>query len=141
MPDEIVYLREPHVLITSARAVFYNRTYATRHINSVRVFVKEPQRAWWIVLIVLGALMLVYGLPSMLSQDDSMFACGVAMFGFGLLPLAGGIVGLVLGKNRYFVRIATSSGEVDALGSRDAVVIERVVNAVTDAITGQLVPP
>jgi len=129
---ETVYFRDGNVLITSGRADFAGRLYATRHINSVEQVPKPARRARWIALAVFGVLLFIVGISNGNAGDSGVgFICGSVG---GAAILAG--IGLALSeRTRYIVRITTSSGRVDALESARREDIAAIVAAVTRAIT------
>lgn len=132
-PAETVYLRDGNVLITSARANFGGTTYAIRHINSVEMGIRRAGRTWPLLMIIGGGGLFALSLVGWVTSRgaDSGYCTGI-----GLFVAIGGVALYRAARDRYIVRITTSSGRVDALASTARADIERIVAAVTQAITG-----
>jgi hypothetical protein len=127
MSDEkTFYSDETGVRVTSARLIIENTTYAMANVASVRSAVEDPNRLGPVILIALGVL----GVAAEISDR------GAALV-FGIVLLGGGIAWLVTQKPTYHVRISSSSGEADALSSRRKDYIDRVVQAINEAIIGR----
>ncbi|HCW06926.1 MAG TPA: hypothetical protein DGG95_06135 [Cytophagales bacterium] len=89
-----------------------------RNISSVSIFRIEKNRIFQIILIVIGVLMLF--------SDSS--------------RVLGGIVAVIAAlwlftiKDEYSVRISTNAGEANSLTSKDQNYIQKIVDALNDAI-------
>eukprot|EP01133_Synstelium_polycarpum_P011074 gene11074-12905_t len=71
-----------------------------------------------ILMVIVGTLLLI--------AEDSRVP--------GFIILAIGILLLVLIKNEFAVRISTNSGEVNSVVSKDRLHIQKIVNALNEAI-------
>jgi hypothetical protein len=116
--NEVTFYNDAGVLVTQARYVTRSKTYAMRNISSVHTYEIVKSKTLPIILIVIGCLM--------------MLAEGPRIMG-GILLLIG-IAILVLLKNEYAVRISTNSGEANSIVSKDRVYVQKIVNALNEAI-------
>jgi len=89
-----------------------------RNISSVHVFEIVKSKKLPIALIVIGFFLLM--VPN------------TRIFGVFLLVVA--IALLFLIKNEFAVRISTNSGESNSIVSKDKAYIQKIVNALNDAI-------
>ena len=119
---EKVFLDENSVKVTNSRFVVPSQTYAMSGITSVKAVIVTPKRTVEIVLFLLGLIMVIF--------SGGNFG---SVFG-GVLFMAGGVVLWILRKAKHIVKLSTSSGEAEALGSTDGNFILKVVKAVNDAI-------
>lgn len=117
--EEQVFLDEKGVKVTNARFITYGKTQALAGITSVSTLVKNPNRLWPIILIILGGILAFNG-----------------EIGWGVLSLVG-ILWLVLQKSTYYVQLESASGISNALESKDKDFIFRVVDALNDAIVAR----
>jgi len=116
--SEASYYQDGTVSITNARAVLGGKTYAMANITSVSMATIPANRKPGIVIAIIGLLI-----------------AGVTNGGIiGLLILAAGIVLAVIVKPSYVVRIGSASGEADGLVSPNIEYIQKIVNAVNEAI-------
>lgn len=116
--NETQFYKDSKVTVTQSRYVTDSKTYAMRNISSVHVFEIVKNRSLPIAMIIIGGLMLL--------GDGTRVAGGVI--------LLIGILILVLIKNEYAVRISTNSGEANSIVSRDKIYIQKIVDALNDAI-------
>ena len=117
-PTEKTFFQEGSVRVTQARFIAGSRTYAMSNISSVYTYRKQRSVKLEVALIVIGMLCL--------------FSDGGRMFGFAMILL--GILLLMLLKDSYSVRIQSNSGVTDGLVSKDKQYIEKIVDAVNEAI-------
>ncbi len=125
MSEEILYT-DNHASVSTSRVILNNTTYALRNITSVKMTVTPAKKGCAIVLIILGALVALCGLPSKDAILPTLIVGGILI---GL-----GIVWSNSAKADYHVTIASSSGEGNALTSRDKAYIQKIVNAINEAI-------
>jgi hypothetical protein len=116
-PEKTFY-QDQHVTVTQSRFIARGKTYAMRNISSVSIFKIEKSKTMPIIVAVIGILLL-FG-------DDT------KTFG-GILAVIGIIWTLTL-KDTYSVRISTNAGEANSLVSKDQTYIQKIVNALNDAI-------
>jgi hypothetical protein len=116
--QEKVFYQDSNVTVTQSRFIARSKTYAMRNISSVSIFRIEKNRIFQIILIVIGVLMLF--------SDSS--------------RVLGGIVAVIAAlwlftiKDEYSVRISTNAGEANSLTSKDQNYIQKIVDALNDAI-------
>jgi len=125
--EEKHYLEKPEATITKTRAIISGKTYAMGLVSSVQMVRIPPNRTWPIILLAVGIIAALVGFAS----GESGAMCGVV----GLLIALGGGAWLGSLSDEYAVRIAAASGEVDALRSKDKENIQKVVDALNQAIT------
>ncbi|WES96264.1 DUF6232 family protein [Chryseobacterium arthrosphaerae] len=116
--NETIFYNDNFVIVTQSRFVAQSKTYAMRNISSVHVFEIIKSRTRSVLFIILG-------LPFLFSKD---------IFWVGIIILLLGIWWLFSIKNEYAVRISTNSGEANSIISKDRNYIQKVVNALNNAI-------
>lgn len=116
--EEKLFYKDQNVTVTQSRYITNSKTYAMRNISSVHVFEIVKNHTFPVLLIIVGAIML--------------FTDGGKVIG-GIIALIGVLV-VIFNKNQYAVRISTNSGEANSIVSRDKVYIQKVVDALNDAI-------
>lgn len=118
--QEKVFFQTTDVTVTQSRFLAGRKTYAMRNISSVEVGQIKAKKTGATILIIVGIVLLM---PE-----------GTRVFG-GLLAVLG-LVWFLLLKDRYSVRINSNSGEADGYVSKDKELIQKIVNAVNEAIIG-----
>ncbi len=116
--NETTFYQDSLVTVTQSRYVTQSKTYAMRNISSVHIFEIVKSKGKAIVLII-------FGLFFLFSKD---------IFWIGLILITLGIVWFVYIKNEYAVRISTNSGEADSTISKNKEYIQKIVNALNEAI-------
>ncbi|WP_153396626.1 DUF6232 family protein [Chryseobacterium vaccae] len=118
MENELTFYQDGFVTVTQSRYVTESKTYAMRNISSVHVFeiIKSKTKA---------VLMIIFGLFLLFSKD---------IFWIGIIIIALGILWLLSLKNEYAVRISTNAGEANSITSKNRDYIQKIVNALNDAI-------
>jgi len=116
--NETKFYQDGFVTVTQSRFVTQSKTYAMRNISSVHVFeiIKSKTKA---------VLVIIFGLLFLFSKD---------IFWVGFIIIALGIWWLISIKNEYAVRISTNAGEVNSIVSKNKDYIQKIVNALNDAI-------
>lgn len=116
--NETKFYQDSAVIVTQSRFVTQSKTYAMRNISSVHVFeiIKSKTKAIFLV---------IFGLFFLFSKT---------FFWIGLIIIALGIWWLFSIKNEYAVRISTNAGEANSIISKNKDYIEKIVNALNDAI-------
>lgn len=125
MSEETVYYSDSAIQVTNARAVLGGKTYAMANITSVTMGEKPVNRTPGIVIAIVGLSI------AACTSTASNSAGGVI---FGILVLAAGIAIAAIAKPSYIVRLGSASGESDALISKDREYIQKIVNAINEAI-------
>lgn len=116
--NETIFYQDSLVTVTQSRYITQSKTYAMRNISSVHVFEIEKSK-------VTPILMILFGIPFLFSGN--VFWIGLILIGLGIL-----IVFNI--KNEYTVRISTNAGEADSTISKDKEYIQKIVNALNDAM-------
>jgi len=115
---EKVFYQDANVTITQSRFVSSSKTYAMRNIASVTMHHFQKSRIWQILIIAIGVMCL-------LAENSRIF---------GIVMIAIGALALYLTKDEYSVRINSNSGESDGFISKDRLLIQKMVDAVNDAV-------
>jgi len=116
--QEKVFFKDSTVTVTQSRYICSGKTYAMRNISSVSIFKIEKSRKGAIVLLIVGILLLI---PE-----------GTRIIGL-ILAVLGGIWVYTI-KDEYAVRISTNAGEANSLVDKDEAYIQKIVDALNDAI-------
>lgn len=121
---ETTILEEGEVRITNARAILGTKTYAISDILSVTITRDSSMVGCLILTLISGAFLL--GLLSLGGGSGYR----VAAFIF----LGAAIVVGILAQPSYIVQIRSVSGNTDVLRSMDQDFVQRVVEAINDAL-------
>jgi hypothetical protein len=122
MAEEKTFFQYEDVTVTNARFMVASQTFAMNNITSVKASRQDPKRLWPIVLIVIGVLFAV---------------AGSANVGIGLVIGGVSVVWLLMQKTMYHVMLTTAGGETSALSSKQREYIEKVVQALNEAIVAR----
>lgn len=122
--EEHVFFDNGDVKVTNARFVSNGQTYVMSNVTSVKSLVEVPSRISPVVLVIIGAVISFFGLGNS-SVNASII---------GIACVAVGVLWFVNVKKKYFVSLATASGEKRALSSEDESFIDAIVNSLNDAI-------
>ncbi|MBE4950612.1 DUF6232 family protein [Chryseobacterium culicis] len=116
--NETIFYHDSSIKVTQSRFITYSKTYTMRNISSVYIFeiIKSKNKA--LLLIILGFLLLF-------SKE---------IFWLGIIVLILGFWWIYTIKNEYAVRISTNAGEVNSIVSKDKDYIQKIVNALNEAI-------
>ena len=126
MADEISIYRDESIQVTNLRAMLHGKTYAMANVTSVSMYTQVNSKLPGIAIAIVGCLLSLMGLAS-----RELAGC-VLFFALSLVVI--GIAYANSQKDRYWVRIGSSSGEANALSSTDREYVLRVVNAMNEAI-------
>lgn len=119
--EEIEYLRDGNMLVTSTRIEINGQTYAVRNVGSVKV--ETNGKPWLAALLALiGALMAVGGGPSLVP---------------GLALLGGAAVWIWQKIKMRTLIIVSGGGETTALKSTNSGQVEAVRAAIAKAISAR----
>lgn len=121
------YSDENGVRVTSSRLIIGQTTYAMLNITSVSCAVEPPSRVGPLFFLIFGALFFFVGLSGTAHQ--------MAVFGFFLLAIGG--LWWKVQKTHYYLKVASASGEAKAVTSIDKQRVDRIVQAVNEAIIGR----
>lgn len=118
---ERTYYSDGAITITNARAVLGGKTYAMANVTSASMFSEPPSRKLGIALAIFGALIALGG-----------GASGAGVFGWVLLVVGVMLIGTAKGK--HFVKLGSASGEANALEDSRREHIQKIVDALNEAI-------
>jgi predicted histidine transporter YuiF (NhaC family) len=121
--QEETFLNEAGVQVTNDRFVVPGQTYALSGVTSVAMHVRKPKRIGPILLFIIGFFCLMGGF----SGSTGAFIAALVFIGLGILLW-------ISNPTKYVVRLMTASGESDALPSKDAGLVKRIVEALNNAI-------
>jgi len=123
---ETIYYQDGSITVTNARAVLGSKTYAMANITSVSMGEIPANRTPGILVAVIGLAILACS-ASAGSDGAGGIIGGLVVAGFGaFLAYAA--------KTQYVVKIGSASGESNALTSKDREHIQKIVNAINEAI-------
>lgn len=132
MPEETVLYEDPRVKITSARAVIEGKTYPIANLASVGMTTQNPSGCLPGGLILVGIASLLIGLSTLF--DSRAWDNNYNALVFGILMLVGGIAAQRASKPTYILSLSTSAGEIKALQSADQPYIQKLTDALNQAI-------
>ena len=132
MADEHVFLSEDNLYVSNTKVILHGTTYATANLTSVQKRFTPASKGCATLLVVIGALMTLVSLGTVFSKDAGTGIMMLLIFG-GIF--AGGLAWLRSLKPTYHVVLASSSGEREGMSSKDNALVDRVIQAITDAIT------
>lgn len=114
--EEKTFFEHEDVKITNARFLSGGQTYAMSNVTSVKSFEQKPKRFLVIAILIIGLITAI---------NEPMVGISIAA-----------ICGFYLYKQKtiYHVMLATSGGEVSALKTHQRHYLEKVVNALNNAI-------
>ncbi len=133
MQDESVFLNSGNVYVSNARVTIGGKTYSTANITSVEGRVTPPKRGCALGLIILGGFVLAGGCMAMLSGQESV-GNTLGSFALSLAIIAAGVAWFKALKPTYRVLLASASGQVEALSSKDEELIDSVIAAINAAM-------
>ena len=116
--EEKIFFNQGSVSVTNARFIVDGQTYAMNGVTSVKQVVRHPSRLGPAVFGLIALLILIGG--------------GSAIVGLVLIAIA-----LLWGFNQksdWIVVLNSSSGEAQALTSKDKTYINSVIHAVNESI-------
>lgn len=122
--EEIIY-SDSRASVSTSRVVIDAKTYALRNITSVKMSVTPAKRGCAVVLLIFGIICALIGLAT----KDGIVAAVIGLVVGGL-----GLLWMMSVKEQYHVTIASSSAESHALTSTDRPYIQKIVDAVNEAI-------
>ena len=132
MADEQVFLNENDVYVSNTKILLHGTTYATANITSVTKGFTPASKGCAIIFVVIAAFMTLGSLGAVFSKEPG---TGILMLLICGGAFAAGIYWLRSLKPTYHVLLASASGEREGLSSKDNDLVERVISAITNAIT------
>ncbi len=115
---EETFFSEAGITVTKTLLTTPVKSVSIANVASVSKWVDVPKKTLPIVLIVVGVLT-------------------IALFGIGLIPLAIGIVMLIVNKKSFGVHLESSGASSTAFSSKDEALVDRIVKAVAQAIAAR----
>ncbi|MFC2069818.1 DUF6232 family protein [Chloroflexota bacterium] len=122
--EQTFYSDEEGVRITGTRAIFRNTTYTMANIASIRTNRIPPKRAGALWIILIGLALSIIGISSYISTITII----------GVIVLLLGILWFWKAPSEYHIMITSASGEVSAIKSKDKDYINRIAQAMNEAI-------
>lgn len=132
MAEERIFLDENNMYISNTKVVLHGTTYATANITSVSKRFTPASKGCAIALIVLGAFMTLGSLGAINSKEPG---TGIILFLICAAIVAIGVLWFRSLKPTFHVMLASASGEREGMSSKDHSLVQRVVDAITNAIT------
>lgn len=117
---ERTFLQGENVLVTNARLVIEGHTFAMANLTSVRAVHQKQRWFWGVVWLFFAAIAVV------VKAWPGAIALGVLCVGY-----------LLLRRGRYNLVVTTSSSEQKAMSAYQRGPIDRVVDAVNQAIVAR----
>jgi hypothetical protein len=128
MDEETIY-SDQEISISTSRIVIRGTTYALRNISSVKMTV-EPAKTGCAIALIIGGVVWAIGIMG------SKGGVAPALFLGGIL-IVGGVVWLTAAKAEYYVTIVNNAGEVRAHKSKNKQYIDKIVEAINEAMVRQ----
>jgi hypothetical protein len=132
MTSEHVFLDDSNIYVSNTKIILGGTTYATANITSVSKRFTPASKGCAIALTAIAALMTLGSLGPLFSKD---FGTGLIMFLICGALAAGGVAWLRSLKPTYHVILASASGQQEGMSSKDHDLVNRVISAITNAIT------
>jgi hypothetical protein len=132
---EQTFYSDSQVHVTNARLIIAGKTYALANITSVEAMKISPSKGGVVWCVILGVIFGFFGLLLVGDRYSSVAA--------GFMLLLGGflfVVAFFVSKGltpSCALRIASTSGEVDALRDENSSRIERITAAINEAIVSR----
>jgi hypothetical protein len=134
--EKVFYNPNKNLYVSNARVIIGGKTYSTPNLTSVAMY--EDQEEWdenimKVICVILSAVIgfFVYKSTNLVWGAVSFF-CACVVTGY----IAGHLEGK-FAKWYYTVSIGTSAGEKAALESYDEKYVQKIVNAINEAIISQ----
>jgi len=119
--EEKSFFTSSNISVSNSRFIVDGQTYAMSNVTSVKTGIEKANK-------VVGVLVTLSGLVVLIGSESIIW---------GVIITAIGVLAFIGAKNKYSVVLSTSSGENQALISKDKTHIERVVLALNDAIVSR----
>ena len=129
MTEEKIIYEEGNIKITNVRAIFGDKTYAISNITSVTKKEKPTPYSFLPVGII------VFGIAFITISFFNNF--NAAIMTLGVFMVVGGYFLAMLPKTQYFVQFGSAAGEEQVYTSKSIAEIEKIVQAVNEAMIQQ----
>ena len=128
---EITILKQGNIKITNKRAIMGMKTYALSKLASVRVHEDEPKLFLPVFYMLIAAICSALVALSNMNEYSHFLTNGfyIAIIGF--------LFFLLSRKTKYSVRVRRAGGEMTIWATNDMESAERIVDAITKAISLQ----
>lgn len=136
--NERVFCDREDCFVSNARVILRQRRkmYATAHVSSVGAKTVPPRKTGPSWVFMLAMLIVVTSVILLLINIIAPVISVMTLFG-GIALLVGSIVWLILLKPTFVAQLTSSSGESDALYSKDRNMIDEFIGAISDAIVAR----
>jgi hypothetical protein len=128
--SEQVVLDQSGVFISNCRVISAGQTHAMSGVTSFRRLVESPSKAGPVIAMLAGACMVIisrFGVYLPRGTSDPLLWVGIGLFVLGLLVL-------LTTKSIHSVVIHCASGEVKSLPSKDEALIQKILDALNQAV-------
>jgi hypothetical protein len=132
MAEEHVFLQGDGIYVSNTKIILHGTTYSTANITSVQKRFTPASKGCAYLFVAFFALMTLGSLGTFSSRNIG-GALVMLLVCAGLL--AAGVMWLRSLKPTFHVVLASASGEREGLSSKDHSLVDRVIDAITDAIT------
>jgi hypothetical protein len=130
---EVTHYSDGAVTITNARAVLGSEAYSMAHITYAAMVQHKANRLVPALLLVVSSVMgLAMSLILFNSPYELLDIAYSAVFVFA--AFAAGLVWLASARDKFFVRVYTPYGKVDAVMSEDRTYVAHIVRVLNRAI-------
>jgi len=116
MAEEKIYFDEGDVKVTNARFLTYGKMHSMGNVTSVAKYMVKPKRTGQIIIGIIGLV------------------CFAFQWILAIILLAGAVLWWMMQKNKFIVSLSSASGSEEALTSTDEAYIDKIVNALNEAI-------
>lgn len=121
--EETVFFNEGNVSVSNSRFIVNGQTYAMSSVTSVKKGETPPDKTMEIIFVILCVLIIAFA---------------SAAWKIGALVVGAYLINLIRNKKTiYSVVLNVSSGEMQALQSHDKAFIERIIEALNQAIVSR----
>src|SRR6185436_8350701 len=132
MPEERVFLNDGNMYVSNTKVVLHGTTYSTANITSVSKRFTPASKGCAMIFVAVTALVFLGSLGGIKSSQLGASLIVVLVCG---AFLAVGVMWLRSLKPTYHVVLASASGEREGMSSKESDVVDRVIDAITNAIT------
>ncbi|MDY6834707.1 MAG: DUF6232 family protein [Chloroflexota bacterium] len=136
--NEQVFCDREDCYVSNARVILRHRRkmYATAHVASVSAKTVPPRKTGPSWIFMFAMFVVVTSVILLLINIIAPIISVLTLFG-GIGMLVGSIIWLILLKPTFVAQITSTSGESDALYSKDRSRIDEFIGAVSDAVVAR----
>ena len=126
--QEILYYSKGNeVTITGSGFKVKKAHYQLSGISGHSLSIVSPARIPYVVLMVMGAILFFCGAFNILPSANFL------VMALGILLFASGLMGVIMAKEKYAVKITTATGEKNVVVSQDHEYVSQIVSALNRA--------